>query len=46
MAQTALLNSPFNPVADSPLVRNAIAANEVFESVTRRYLKPEFGIDW
>ncbi len=44
IAQTALLNSPLNPMADSTLVRNAIAANEVFESVTRRYLKPEWAI--
>ena len=44
MAQTALLRSPLNPAAGTDIVRNALAAGEVFESVTRRYLKPEWGI--
>jgi poly(3-hydroxybutyrate) depolymerase len=45
LAQNAFLNSPLNPIPDHALTRNAIAAGEVFESVTRRYLKPAWGID-
>ncbi len=36
------LAQPFNPWSQFPLVRNASAAWEVFESLTRRYAKPRF----
>lgn len=36
--------SPFNPLADSWLARTSAAALDVFESVTRRYPKPDWGI--
>jgi poly(3-hydroxybutyrate) depolymerase len=38
------LESPFNPVGTSAWGKNVLAACEVFEGVTRRYGKPEFGI--
>jgi poly(3-hydroxybutyrate) depolymerase len=38
------LEWPFNPVAKTPFGKNMIAACEVFENLTRRYGKPEFGI--
>lgn len=37
--------NPFNPIAHTPIGRNIAAACEVFERATRRYGKPEFGID-
>jgi poly(3-hydroxybutyrate) depolymerase len=40
-----LFFNPFNPWTHTTLGRNAIAACEVFERATRRYPKPEFGID-
>ena len=38
------LDWPFNPLAHTPMGKNMIAACEVFENITRRYGKPEFGI--
>ena len=37
--------SPFNPIADSWLARSSAAALDVFENATRRYPKPEWGLD-
>ena len=39
------LKSPFNPFASTPLARQIAAACDVFESVTRRYGKPEWMIE-
>ncbi|HWA22435.1 MAG TPA: polyhydroxyalkanoate depolymerase [Caulobacterales bacterium] len=44
-AQSALLRSPFNPISHTEFGRNAAAAADVFESVTRRYSKPAWHID-
>lgn len=41
----ALLRHPMNPAAYTLQGRAAAAAADVFEGVTRRYGKPEFGID-
>ncbi len=38
-------SSVFNPFAHTPIGRSVAAACEVFEGVTRRYGKPEFGIE-
>lgn len=38
------LQSPLNPFRQTPAVRNMAAGCEVFENITRRYGKPEFGI--
>lgn len=38
------LQSPFNPMAEHPMTKMMTASLEVFERVTRRYGKPEFGI--
>lgn len=35
--------NPVNPLTDTPLGRNMSAACEMFERLTRRYGKPEFG---
>ncbi len=40
-----LNSSVFNPLAHTPIGRSMAAACEVFEGVTRRYGKPEFGIE-
>ena len=37
--------SPFNPAADTALGRTAWASAELFESVTRRYGKPAWGLE-
>lgn len=37
-------DGPFNPMAGTQFARNMSAACEVFEQVTRRYGKPEWGI--
>ncbi len=37
--------NPFNPLAETPLGRSVAAAAEMFERSTRRYGKPEFGLD-
>lgn len=42
--QRSLWSSTFNPLAGTVLARTATAAADVFESVTRRYGKPEWGI--
>jgi poly(3-hydroxybutyrate) depolymerase len=39
-----VLDWPFNPFANTPFGRHLAAACEVFENVTRRYGKPQFGI--
>lgn len=39
-----LFESPFNPLAHTPVGRHAAAACEVFERTTRRYKKPTFGL--
>jgi poly(3-hydroxybutyrate) depolymerase len=38
------MRNPFNPLAHTPLGKNAAAGFEMFERMTRRYGKPEFGI--
>ena len=38
-------SSPFNPASDTALGRTAYASAELFESVTRRYGKPAWGLD-
>ena len=38
------LDLPFNPLSSTPMARTMSAACEVFENVTRRYSKPEFGL--
>ena len=38
-------SSPFNPAADTALARTAWASAELFESVTRRYGKPAWGLE-
>lgn len=38
-------DSPVNPFSDSPMVRSLSAGLEVFERTTRRYSKPEFGLE-
>ncbi|MEM7043093.1 MAG: polyhydroxyalkanoate depolymerase [Pseudomonadota bacterium] len=40
-----LNSSIFNPFAHTPIGKSVAAACQVFEGVTRRYGKPEFGID-
>ena len=40
-----LNSSVFNPFAHTPVGKSVAAACEVFEGVTRRYGKPEFGIE-
>ena len=37
--------SPFNPAADTAIGRTAYASAELFESVTRRYGKPDWGLE-
>nr|WP_303682873.1 polyhydroxyalkanoate depolymerase [Brevundimonas naejangsanensis] len=37
--------SPLNPAADTAIGRTAYAAAEVFESLTRRYGKPDWGLE-
>ena len=37
--------SPGNPLAQSPVGRTMVAGFDMFERLTRRYAKPEFGID-
>lgn len=39
------MRSPFNPLSGLPMVKQIAAACDVFESVTRRYGKPEWGIE-
>lgn len=42
--QRAMLVNPFNPISYTPFGKNLAAAADVFEAVTRRYEKPEWGI--
>lgn len=37
--------SPFNPASDTALGRTVYASAEVFESLTRRYGKPDWGLE-
>lgn len=37
--------SPLNPMADTAIGRTAYASAELFESVTRRYGKPDWGLE-
>ena len=37
--------SPFNPAATTLIGRTSAAALDVFENVTRRYPKPEWGLE-
>jgi poly(3-hydroxybutyrate) depolymerase len=39
------LNNPFNPMAYTPYGRHMASLGEVFEHMTQRYDKPEWGID-
>jgi len=39
------IGAPFNPWSETPFAKSVSAACEVFEDVTRRYGKPEWGID-
>jgi poly(3-hydroxybutyrate) depolymerase len=39
-----LFFNPLNPLTHTPMGRSAMAACEVFERATRRYIKPDFGI--
>jgi poly(3-hydroxybutyrate) depolymerase len=41
---TRLFFNPLNPLSHTPVGRSALAACEVFERATRRYVKPDFGI--
>ena len=45
LATRHMLQTPANPFADCPANRAIAAACEVFETVTKRYGKPEFGIE-
>ena len=38
-------SSPYNPVSDTPLGRTLYAGADLYANVTRRYGKPEWGID-
>ncbi len=44
MMQSQMLRSPLNPVADTEIARTAAAASDLFESMTRRYRKPEWNL--
>jgi len=44
IAQSSMLRSPLNPAAGTELMRTAAAASDLFESVTRRYRKPEWNL--
>ena len=39
------LSSPFNPLGDTPLVRNFTSGADLFEHLTRSYGKPRWGLD-
>jgi poly(3-hydroxybutyrate) depolymerase len=45
MMNASMLRSPLNPAADTQFVRTAAAASDLFETVTRRYHKPDWDID-
>ncbi|HRP10518.1 MAG TPA: polyhydroxyalkanoate depolymerase [Terricaulis sp.] len=42
LMQSSMLRSPLNPVADTDIARTAAAASDLFESMTRRYRKPDW----
>lgn len=44
MASSTILRSPLNPAGETQLGRNLAAAADVFESVTRRYRKPDWNL--
>jgi poly(3-hydroxybutyrate) depolymerase len=44
MLQSSILRSPLNPAADSEIARTMAAASDLFETVTRRYRKPEWNL--
>lgn len=44
-ATRLLYTNPLNPVSGTPVGRSIAAMAEVFERTTRRYAKPEFGIE-
>jgi poly(3-hydroxybutyrate) depolymerase len=44
MLQSAVLRSPFNPASQTSVGRTLAAASDVFETVTRRYRKPEWNL--
>ncbi|MBS0386717.1 MAG: polyhydroxyalkanoate depolymerase [Proteobacteria bacterium] len=44
LMQASMFRSPLNPMADTEIARTAAAASELFESVTRRYRKPEWNL--
>ncbi|MEX2648406.1 MAG: polyhydroxyalkanoate depolymerase [Alphaproteobacteria bacterium] len=39
-----MLDNPMNPFRDTPIARNITSALSVFEQVTRRYGKPDWGL--
>ncbi|MGE0594741.1 MAG: polyhydroxyalkanoate depolymerase [Hyphomonadaceae bacterium] len=44
LMQSTMLRSPLNPAADSEIARTAAAAADLFETVTRRYNKPDWNL--
>lgn len=44
LMQSSMLRSPLNPVADTEIARTAAAASDLFETVTRRYRKPDWNL--
>jgi poly(3-hydroxybutyrate) depolymerase len=44
LMQSSMLRSPLNPVADTEIARTAAAASDLFETVTRRYRKPDWDL--
>jgi poly(3-hydroxybutyrate) depolymerase len=42
--QRAMLTNPLNPISYTPFAKNWAAGADVFEAITRRYGKPEWGI--
>jgi poly(3-hydroxybutyrate) depolymerase len=44
LMQSSMLRSPLNPVADTEIARTAAAASDLFESMTRRYRKPDWNL--
>ncbi len=44
LMQSRFLRSPLNPAGDSEASRTAAAASDLFESMTRRYVKPSWNL--
>jgi len=44
LMQSSMMRSPMNPMADTEMARTAAAASDLFESVTRRYRKPDWNL--